>query len=97
MTTTLRPAGNLSRWKILGLVLARHAEGRPVTLRWLAREVGQALNNVKGHLVRLRRAGLVTWDEGYGGTLRPTCRVLTAEQLLGPSPAGETGTNGDHR
>ena len=51
----------------------RHA---PVTLKAVCGMVGHKSNAaVWSRLMELRDAGLVTWQTGQHGTLRPTCEV----------------------
>lgn len=41
------------------------------TVRAIAAETGRSLSTVQAHLYGLRRSGLVTWERGQRGTLRP--------------------------
>lgn len=52
-------------------------DGR-ATVRSLAAEVDLQLNTVHSHLYSLKRAGLVHWEEGTAGTLRPLVARLDA-------------------
>lgn len=40
------------------------------TVRDVAKAVGRSVTTTHGHLLRLRRAGLVAWEDGQQGTLR---------------------------
>jgi predicted ArsR family transcriptional regulator len=63
-------------------VLARICQrGLPPTVRDLCRLTGMNPNGVVFHLAALRKAGLVTWENGKARTLRPTCRWIPASEL----------------
>ncbi len=49
--------------------------GQPVTLHRLFRRLGISPNGVHRPLAQLRDAGLVEWEDGRQGTIRPKCRV----------------------
>ncbi len=63
---------------ILGCILeARDAGEPPPNHRELAKVAGiRSLNGVNYHLRRLRRLGLIEWNDGDARTLRPTCKLL---------------------
>lgn len=53
-------------------LLAEWEEHGRVTVRSVAKRLGPAgVGSVHGHLSSLREAGLVAWEDGRGGTLRP--------------------------
>lgn len=56
------------------VLLAALSLPSPLTVRAVARKAGVALGYTHAHLCLLREAGLVTWDEGRQGTLRPLVR-----------------------
>lgn len=62
-------AGN-GRTRVLLAVIAMSAKG-PVYLDPLAAEVGMHRSTVDAHLRGLRADGLVAWETGRKGTLRP--------------------------
>jgi DNA-binding transcriptional ArsR family regulator len=49
--------------------------GGTVTLRRLQRRLGLSPNGVLVALLPLRDAGLVEWEDGRAGTLRPRCTI----------------------
>jgi predicted transcriptional regulator len=50
--------------------------GEPVTMRGLAQRLRlRGPNSIFQTLKHLRDAGLVSWEERRGGTIRPTCNV----------------------
>jgi predicted transcriptional regulator len=51
------------------------------TVRDLARITGKSLYCVQFHLQRLRRAGLVTWEDGLARTMVANCRFIPAAEL----------------
>lgn len=71
-----RPAGTLGDQDVrvlLALLERRH------TIRSLADELDTTFDQARRSLLRLRDAGVVTWEPGAGGTLRPLVRpVATA-------------------
>lgn len=70
-----RPRGSFgdTRTRVL---LAVIRQDRP-SVRSVGDEVGlRSTTTVWRHLVRLREAGLVTWDGVGGGTLRPLVRTV---------------------
>jgi DNA-binding IclR family transcriptional regulator len=71
------PAGAMPARRAAVLAAVRHeytAEGR-VTVRAVARRLGVSTQTVCRHLRVLRDVGLVGWDDGTAGTLRPTFEV----------------------
>jgi DNA-binding IclR family transcriptional regulator len=46
------------------------------TVPKIALALGWAKSDVHGHLVNLRDLGLVRWEDGKVGTLRPAVRVV---------------------
>lgn len=64
------------RGNSLKILLLLATARRPWTIRELARECGiRNPHGAKCHLLRLRKLGLVTWEEGRHRTLRAKCRV----------------------
>ena len=57
--------------RVLGAVLAGARSVREVQAR-----VGHSTSTVHRHLQLLERAGLVSWEPGRHGTLRPTMRAV---------------------
>ena len=57
------------------VLLAVVQQQRP-TVRAVAAAVGLSVNTTHDHLVRLRRLGLVAWEDGKTGTLRPLVEVV---------------------
>ena len=54
------------------------------TVRSVGEEVGLASpNSTHHHLLDLRDAGLVTWDEGKTGTLRPLVAIVALGRSRG--------------
>lgn len=69
-----------AQFRMLGLVFQLTSEfGRCPRLGEIGRAYGCGKKNVELVLRRLRRAGLVTWEDGCCGTIRPTCRVEVVE------------------
>ncbi len=66
--------------KVLGYIMRLNSLGQTITVRGICREFGWASpNTAKGHLDRLRSAGLVSWTRGTCGTIRPTCEFRPME------------------
>jgi SOS-response transcriptional repressor LexA len=60
---------------VLRAVVRCHERDGRVTVRGVADEVGFASpNTAHVHLYALRERGLVAWDEGRAGTIRPVGR-----------------------
>ncbi len=60
--------------RLLAILLRLEEEQVSVTCRDLLKAYGcKSLNNIHPMLRRLKAAGLVTWEERRGGTLRATC------------------------
>lgn len=59
-------------------VLIATAVLRRPTVRAVAETVGINLSTTHWHLRRLRRQGLVTWEDGRTGTLRATVKVVAS-------------------
>jgi hypothetical protein len=62
---------------LLGLVIVHAMNGR-ATVREVAMITGKptSISTVHAHLVQLRRAGLVAWEDNLGGTLRPLVDIV---------------------
>lgn len=58
------------------VLLAVLATPAPRTIRAVARKANVALGHTHLQLTKLRDAGLVAWDEGKAGTLRPLVEVV---------------------
>jgi predicted transcriptional regulator len=58
---------------LLALIAVCERDGR-ATVRSVATEVGRAVRTTYDRLLDLRDVGLVDWEEGKAGTLRPTVR-----------------------
>ncbi len=58
---------------LLALVLEYEDEGR-ATVRSVAARADRSIEVTHRDLTRLRSEGLVTWDDGRHGTLRPLVR-----------------------
>jgi DNA-binding MarR family transcriptional regulator len=71
-----------SHLRCLGAVLALDREtGLGVRFRDVAARLGVQEHAVQQWLERLRDAGLVTWEKGLNGTLRPRVAFLTPREL----------------
>jgi predicted transcriptional regulator len=69
----------LSEFEVLQALIDVHdADGR-ATFREVARTVGRSVSWTFGVLVLLRRLGLVTWEHGKTGTLRPAVRIVASD------------------
>ncbi len=68
-------AGDGQTRVLLALLHIDATYGR-VTMRQVADGAGLSLTTTKRHLDALRAEGMVTWDLGTNGTLRPTCEVV---------------------
>lgn len=62
--------------RVLMALLARHDDTGRATVRDLAEDMGWSPSTVHSCLLRLRAEGLVTWEEGQAGTLRPTAAFV---------------------
>ena len=69
-----------TRSRILGIVLREASRNRCPTFQEIANECGVFINAVACHLRALRRDGLVTWELGHCGTLRPLVRFEPVSQ-----------------
>ncbi len=76
-----------SALRVLLIVIRRHAAGESLHLRDLAQEAGVNLFAIQGHLARLRRRGLVSWEDRKYGTLRPRVRFVPVSALTAPTAA----------
>lgn len=65
------------------VLLAVLSQPRP-TVPAVALAAGCSRGHAHALLVELRDAGLVTWERGRSGTLRPACRVVAVEPQFGP-------------
>lgn len=61
---------------LFALMLLRRTQAT-VTVRDLARVLDKSVSTVHYHLMRLHRAGLVTWEDGRMSTMRPTVRRVS--------------------
>lgn len=59
---------------LLAVLFLLERDGR-ATVRGVCKMAGRTENAVHTHLVRLRRLGLVTWEDGRYGTLRSPYRL----------------------
>lgn len=57
--------------------------GYPPTVREMADLMGTAIGDIQCKLARLRRDGLVEWEERRSRTLRVTCSETRLIELLG--------------
>jgi len=65
-----------SQLRTLGVIVRNAAQGRATILRDLARELGQGVQSLTWYyrnVLHLRKHGLVTFEPGQQGTIRPTC------------------------
>lgn len=61
-----------ARTAVLPALLADHQENGRATVRSVMRRAGlHSTSTTHAHLCALRRAGLVVWEPGRDGTLRP--------------------------
>ena len=74
MKTTLNPTA----LTILSVLLERPFPSP--SIRELCRRTGKTRHGIHVHLLRLRRFGLVTWDDRCAGTLRATCTYEPAAE-----------------
>jgi SOS-response transcriptional repressor LexA len=85
------PRSELTRSQLrilLAVCTVHHRDGR-ATVRAVAEAVGLAsMSTVHHHLVALRDAGWVTWDDGRDSTLRPLVHVVAHTPR---EPAGQRG------
>jgi Mn-dependent DtxR family transcriptional regulator len=66
---------------ILGMILRAQRLGeRPPTYSQFVEELGIHIRAVWGHLRRLRKLGLVSFEDYRQGTLRATCEFVPAER-----------------
>lgn len=77
-----RPHGALSGpcTAVLMALIRAHADTGRCTLRGLALELDKSPGTVRTHLNTLRSAGLITWEDGRAGTIRPTCEARPLER-----------------
>lgn len=62
--------------RVLAVVFLLHAEYGRVTVREVGLELGlRSSSTVWFHLIALKHAGLVKWETGRAGTLRPAFSV----------------------
>lgn len=59
------------------------AHGDAPTVRELAAMIGTNIGDIQCKLARLKRDGVVDWDEGRSRTLRVTCTERQLIHLLG--------------
>jgi SOS-response transcriptional repressor LexA len=89
-----RPRGSIRLAKKTGLaaadllcgntliVLAKVVQGGAPSVREIADDMKlSSTNAVHLHLLRLRRLGLIDWEDGKARTLRPTFTFTPASQL----------------
>lgn len=70
----MKPAtawGNTTTRVLLGTISTPNP-----TVRSVGRAIGLSPMTTHHHLRKLRAMGLVTWEPGTTGTLRPTCRIV---------------------
>ena len=72
------------------VLLAVLTQDRP-TVRSVAAEVGRSVSKTHEELVKLRAAGLVKWDAGKTGTLRPIVAVVAGDLLYARGTAHRSG------
>lgn len=67
-----------NRDAVVLVAIIRHqvTQARPCLYPDIEEATGLTRSVVKCTLERLRRAGLVTWDDGHVGTLRSTCAIV---------------------
>lgn len=79
MTDHLNP----SQLRLLASILSLHKQGKCVSFRRVCREAGLS-DNIGGYHTRqflvLKEAGLITWEDGEYGTMRPTCTLQIIER-----------------
>ena len=81
---TLSPSAT----RVLGLILANSHHGRPTTYREIMILMDWASPNaVREQVKKLRDAGLVTWEPGKCGTIRPTVRFVPIDNPGEPTDA----------
>ena len=69
--------------RVLGFILDAARKHRVLTIRDLCKKMGtSSTNGVHFQLFALKRDGLITWEPGKARTIRPTCRFISAEELL---------------
>lgn len=59
-------------------VCAEYDENGRATVKAVGERIDRSLATVHKHLVKLRDAGLVDWDDDHKGTLRPTVQRVAA-------------------
>lgn len=71
-----------SALKVLGIVLTLYSRGKHITVRTVANGYNGKENVAWVHLMllKLRKAGLVAWEDGKNGTIVPTCYVRIIDQ-----------------
>lgn len=72
----LQSIGGTGRTRVLLSVVRLHRDYGRVTVRAVAADVRCTVSVAHWHLDRLKAEGLVTWDEGTQGTLRPLVREM---------------------
>lgn len=75
--------------------LIRRAGRGPVTLRQLRDDTGLALNTVHRAVRALDAEGLVAFEPGLRGTLRPMVVALSVDHARSTAERGYDQTNGD--
>ena len=72
-----------------GLVILALLEAHPgMTLRRLARACGIVTKRAHDHVRRLRRLGLVAFEDGRACTARLRCRFVPVGELAASPPVG---------
>lgn len=74
----MKPALGVMRLRILVEAVMRQPG---VTISALVRMFGIRRNAIHGHLLVLRKQGLVDWEDRQHCTLRATCRWIPAEAM----------------
>ncbi len=72
----LQSIGGTGRTRVLLSVLRLHDLYGRVTVRAVAADIGCTVSVAHWHLNRLRDEGLVAWDDGTQGSLRPLVREV---------------------
>ncbi len=70
----------VTRLRVLALIVSATQRGMPLTFREIGKVLGIAVNAVRGHIVALRRDGMVA-PSGGSRTLRASCVFLTMDEL----------------
>lgn len=74
MSPSWPPRVEDTQTRVLLATMDLHASEGRVTIRGIAERVGCSVSVVHHHLKRLRGRGLVDWEKGTRGSLRPLVR-----------------------